>query len=234
MAEEDKLWNSHLLSAMPIEADAAATEEEKQSFQRLLAKAFRTWISLILKMLLAAGAAVFAALGVVLYPISLLVPASAIKILFKAVFRIGYTFYVFTPLGRWIHMRMVRSRRKNHTPHHTINIHPTHLSTCDVIPVPILTDNYGYFIIDRATKQCAAVDPADPELVCDLLERRNLTLTMILTTHQHHDHAGGNLALKEAFPDVVVVGGKKDKCAGVTKEVCNGERLTFGETSLQV
>ena len=43
-------------------------------------------------------------------------------------------------------------------------------------------DNYGYLIVDRATKQCAAVDPADPDLICDMCERRNLTLTMVRNT----------------------------------------------------
>jgi glyoxylase-like metal-dependent hydrolase (beta-lactamase superfamily II) len=47
------------------------------------------------------------------------------------------------------------------------------------LPVPILNDNYGYIIIDRATRQAAVVDPADPELIIEMLERRNVTLTMV-------------------------------------------------------
>ncbi|EKF33595.1 hypothetical protein MOQ_002534 [Trypanosoma cruzi marinkellei] len=68
-----------------------------------------------------------------------------------------------------------------------------------VIPVPLLADNYAYLILSFSTKKCAAVDPADPNLVLYMLTVvRYLTgvefvLTDILTTHKHWDHAGGNL-----------------------------------------
>ena len=32
-----------------------------------------------------------------------------------------------------------------------------------VVPVPVLSDNYAYLLIDEATKECAAVDPQNPE-----------------------------------------------------------------------
>ncbi|ORC93746.1 putative hydroxyacylglutathione hydrolase [Trypanosoma theileri] len=70
-----------------------------------------------------------------------------------------------------------------------------------IVPVPIFTDNYAYFILSFSTKRCAVVDPADPVLVLYMLKViRHLTkldfiLTDILTTHKHWDHAGGNQEL---------------------------------------
>jgi hypothetical protein len=47
------------------------------------------------------------------------------------------------------------------------------------IPVPILNDNYGYILIDKRTNQAAVVDPADPELIIQMLEARKVTLAMV-------------------------------------------------------
>ena len=45
------------------------------------------------------------------------------------------------------------------------------LSTCAVIPVPILGDNYSYLIIDNATRRAAAVDPSDPDAALAVAEK---------------------------------------------------------------
>jgi hydroxyacylglutathione hydrolase len=34
-----------------------------------------------------------------------------------------------------------------------------------VVEVPLLEDNYGYLLIDEASKTAAAVDPAEPDKV---------------------------------------------------------------------
>lgn len=41
-----------------------------------------------------------------------------------------------------------------------------HRKMLHVIPIPALSDNYMYLIIDEKTKQAAAVDPVEPEKVC--------------------------------------------------------------------
>lgn len=35
----------------------------------------------------------------------------------------------------------------------------------NVIPIEALSDNYMYLIVDKATKECAAVDPVEPNKV---------------------------------------------------------------------
>lgn len=72
-----------------------------------------------------------------------------------------------------------------------------------VVPVPILNDNYAYLLISGQSKQCAVIDPADPNRVVDflaLLSKQynvDLLLTHVFVTHKHWDHAGGNDELSD-------------------------------------
>ena len=42
---------------------------------------------------------------------------------------------------------------------------PTTVSLSDmkILPIPALSDNYMYLLVDKDTRQCAAVDPVEPE-----------------------------------------------------------------------
>ena len=73
--------------------------------------------------------------------------------------------------------------------------------------VPCLSDNYAYLV--KAGDSCAVVDPSEPEPVAAALAQRGWHLSHILNTHHHHDHTGGNLALKQAF-GAKIVGPAKD------------------------
>jgi hypothetical protein len=90
------------------------------------------------------------------------------------------------PAGGWLHARGV----KPNTPPHSLPVPPSTLTTCTVTVVPILDNNYAYLLIDKATRNAAVVDPADPYAVLRAVAAANVTLTHILTTHHHHDHAG--------------------------------------------
>ena len=56
--------------------------------------------------------------------------------------------------------------------------------------LPALTDNYMYLVVDEATGEAAIVDPVAPEVVVNAVKQENVTLTTVLTTHHHWDHAG--------------------------------------------
>tara|TARA_R110002073_G_scaffold196455_3_gene355610 strand:- start:3939 stop:4649 length:711 start_codon:yes stop_codon:yes gene_type:complete len=50
-------------------------------------------------------------------------------------------------------------------------------------------ENFIYFVGDRATRQCAVIDPAwNYEIILKEAEKLDITLTDILCTHSHHDH----------------------------------------------
>lgn len=76
--------------------------------------------------------------------------------------------------------------------------------------LPVLTDNYIYLLHDTTTGQTAVVDPAISDPVLDKLKKLGLSLNYVLNTHHHHDHIGGNLALKTAT-GCQIVGSERDK-----------------------
>jgi hydroxyacylglutathione hydrolase len=62
------------------------------------------------------------------------------------------------------------------------------------------SDNYSYLLICEASGACAAVDPAEPSKALAAAEAAGVVISVVLTTHKHWDHAGGNVALAEAIP----------------------------------
>ena len=77
----------------------------------------------------------------------------------------------------------------------------------NVVPIEALSDNYMYLLIDEASKECAAVDPVEPEKVMEQVKKLGLTLTKVLTTHHHWDHANGNPKLLELLQSKIPVYG---------------------------
>ena len=74
----------------------------------------------------------------------------------------------------------------------------------------MLFDNYCYYI--HATDDIEQGYFVDVAKYDKLVKFRNdfgikEPVTNILTTHKHFDHAGGNLKVKEMFPDVTIMGG---------------------------
>ena len=66
-----------------------------------------------------------------------------------------------------------------------------------ITPIPCLSDNYAYIIIDYKTKTTGVVDPSEAQPVISFLEKENIKLNYILNTHHHFDHVGGNAELKK-------------------------------------
>lgn len=77
-----------------------------------------------------------------------------------------------------------------------------------VIAIPLFSDNYAYLVHDAASGTAVAVDPADPDVIWAALGEIKATLTAVLCTHHHWDHAGGNAALAARVPGLQVFGGE--------------------------
>jgi hydroxyacylglutathione hydrolase len=87
----------------------------------------------------------------------------------------------------------------------------------EVIVLPALEDNYIYLCVNGSN--AAVVDPAEAGLVLRELDRRKLTLTHILVTHDHHDHVAGVPELQEKTGAQVVSGGGPFQALGVKFEI---------------
>ncbi len=78
-----------------------------------------------------------------------------------------------------------------------------------IIPVTPFQQNCTLFWCDE-TKQAAVVDPGgDIDLIIAAIKQRNLTLSKVLLTHAHIDHAGATKALSSHF-GVTVEGPHKE------------------------
>ncbi|XP_069426829.1 hydroxyacylglutathione hydrolase-like protein isoform X10 [Ovis canadensis] len=93
--------------------------------------------------------------------------------------------------------------------------------------IPVLEDNYMYLVIEERTREAVAVDVAVPKRLLEIVGREGASLTTVLTTHHHWDHARGNAELARLLPGLVVLGADERICA-LTRRLAHGEELRFG------
>jgi hydroxyacylglutathione hydrolase len=100
---------------------------------------------------------------------------------------------------------------------------------------PCLSDNYGFLLHEEETGVTATVDTPDAAAILAELRARNWTLTHILNTHHHADHAGGNLALKAAT-GCEIIGPRADaqRIPGIDREVSDGDEFNLGAHPVRV
>jgi hydroxyacylglutathione hydrolase len=99
----------------------------------------------------------------------------------------------------------------------------------EIVPVPALSDNYVWLVRDAASGAVAVVDPAAADPVAAALDARGWRPTLILNTHHHGDHVGGNAELKARY-GCPVVGPAADahRIPGMDRGVREGEAVPFG------
>lgn len=73
-----------------------------------------------------------------------------------------------------------------------------------IVSMPFAENTYVVRCPDR--QDALVIDPGlEPDLILDLLREERLTPAVILNTHGHGDHIGGNFALKQAFPGTPLI-----------------------------
>lgn len=69
----------------------------------------------------------------------------------------------------------------------------------------------SYIVWQEGQPEAFVVDPGfDPQAILDFLTGRELKLVAILNTHGHVDHIAGNAAMKQAFPEALLMIGAID------------------------
>lgn len=105
----------------------------------------------------------------------------------------------------------------------------------DIRLFPCLSDNYGVLVRDTATGAVATVDTPDADRILTELEASGWgRLGLILNTHWHADHAGGNAAVQAATGCEIVGPEEVRKIAPLDRVVAGGETVMLGGTALEV
>ena len=109
------------------------------------------------------------------------------------------------------------------------------MAALEVIPLPALQDNYAYLVREPEEGVVAVVDPPVPEPVVAALATRGWGLDLILNTHHHGDHIGGNVALKQRY-GATVVGPRADRhrIGSLDVAVGEGDTVAVGRQTAQV
>jgi glyoxylase-like metal-dependent hydrolase (beta-lactamase superfamily II) len=78
-----------------------------------------------------------------------------------------------------------------------------------IVSQPFAENTYVVWLPQR--NDCLVIDPGlEPDAILDFLTERELTPAVLLNTHGHADHIGGNQDLKAAFPKAPLVVGVND------------------------
>ncbi|CAN5371672.1 hydroxyacylglutathione hydrolase [soil metagenome] len=100
---------------------------------------------------------------------------------------------------------------------------------------PVLSDNYAFLLRDEATGQVATVDTPNGDAILAELKRLGWgRLDLILNTHWHPDHAGGNAMIQAATGCQIVGPDEVRRIAPVDRVVTDGDVVMLGETRFEV
>ncbi|VDM13922.1 unnamed protein product, partial [Wuchereria bancrofti] len=91
-----------------------------------------------------------------------------------------------------------------------------------VIPVPALSDNYMYLLVDEKSNDAAIIDPVDLKGINKTVKENGVKLTSSLVTHHHWDHAGATNELSVEYRGLSIYGGD-DRIASITNKVRDGD-----------
>ncbi|RAK59949.1 hydroxyacylglutathione hydrolase [Phenylobacterium hankyongense] len=97
-----------------------------------------------------------------------------------------------------------------------------------------LSDNYGFLVRDEASGLAACIDTPEAGAILRELDKLGWKLALILNTHWHPDHAGGNEEVKAATGAQVVGPGEVTRIARLDREVRGGDSVMLGETRFEV
>lgn len=99
---------------------------------------------------------------------------------------------------------------------------------------PCLSDNYGYLVRDEASGAIACIDTPEVEPILAAVAAWGGRLDLILNTHWHPDHAGGNAAVKAATGARIVAPSEVTRTSAIDRVVAHGDVVELGDTRWQV
>jgi len=97
-----------------------------------------------------------------------------------------------------------------------------------------LNDNYGFLVRDVESGVVACVDTPDADAILAELKAAGWKLDLILNTHWHPDHAGGNERLKAETGCTIIGPPEVTRIAPLDRAVGEGDEVRLGQTVFRV
>ncbi|NXO11161.1 PNKD hydrolase, partial [Oriolus oriolus] len=138
-----------------------------------------------------------------------------------------YSLYARTRLGYLFYQRQVKKARERYPHGHSVP-QPYCFPGVKILPIPVLSNNYSYLVIDTGSGQAAVIDPSDPLAVQAAIEEEGVMLEAIFCTHKHWDHSGGNEALCQKHSSCRVYGSALDAIPQLTNPLADREKVSVG------
>jgi hydroxyacylglutathione hydrolase len=104
----------------------------------------------------------------------------------------------------------------------------------EIVPVPVLRDNYAWLMHDPASGETVAVDPSVAEPVLEAAAARGWTISQVWNTHWHPDHTGGNDAIRAATGCTITGPAEAERVAKLDRIVAGGDRARIGEIEAEL
>jgi hydroxyacylglutathione hydrolase len=98
----------------------------------------------------------------------------------------------------------------------------------EIVPVPVLRDNYVWLVHDKDSGETVAVDPSVAEPVLEAAATRGWTITQVWNTHWHPDHTGGNDAIRAATGCTITGPAEAERVSKLDRIVAGGDRARIG------
>jgi hydroxyacylglutathione hydrolase len=103
-----------------------------------------------------------------------------------------------------------------------------------VLQFPCLDDNYGFLARDEASGLVATIDTPDAGAILAKAKEAGWTITHILNTHWHPDHAGGNAEIQAATGAISIGPAEVERLVPLDQITAPGETVMLGETRFEV
>ena len=102
-------------------------------------------------------------------------------------------------------------------------------------PVPVLSDNYAWFLLCSETGTTAIVDPAEPAPIAAAIDSAGGRLDLILLTHHHGDHIAGTHDIRARYgAKVIGAGADAHRLPKLDYAVAAGDTFSVGAATAGV
>src|SRR3954470_23983779 len=98
----------------------------------------------------------------------------------------------------------------------------------EIIPVPVLSDNYVWLMHDAESGETVAVDPSVADPVLEAAAARGWTSSQVWNTHWHPDHTGGTDAIRAATACTITGPAEAERVSKMDRIVAGGDRARIG------